>query len=796
MLIACTLFAQTGIATAYTFTQQMEQGDQNAEVSALQKLLSELDHFNYPVITGYFGPVTEAAVQAFQAKYGVVSSGTPYTTGYGRVGPLTLIALNTLHGAFSEPVGVSISEPASFELSVSEKESTHITLEWEYTQGATYTLERKGEQGTYATLADNLTTDTYTDTEVLRGHTYTYRTTSAGTYSNEVSVKVPNPGTTSGGSASIIPDTTAPALPTGLAVDAGDATATITWTDPADSDLAYLTLYRGTTTGNLTLLATTTLGTETYTDVPLANDTTYFYTVSATDGSGNESDQTTEVSDTPTGVYDIYVDSENGDDDNDGTSAYEAFVTIAALESHGITDGMRIGLAKDSHWREQLDITADNVLIEAYGDGEKPLLDASDIIDSSEWTKTVGQTNVYEAELSFVDADGEGVMRIWEDGEMLSLVADVAAVDATPGSYYTASHTASPATVYIHTGDSTNPQTSEKVYEYPNREHGLAAAVENNNTTVTGIWTRRQQHSDGSMVLRKFATVEDVRVDEGTVHALMIGEGSDVNTVSINGWSPINAASQIILYTGSATEQDTTIANVTLEGIRAPQSYSGSGSPFGAHANGGSKLGNISVSNITANNIGSASVNAGDLGNGKSLTVTNLTVTNTLTGIGVGSSGKHIYRDISIDSSLINTYGWFRLARGIDVEIYDSSYTMTDTARTAVLSYTQGTGTSTVLLSNIELDHVGTAYGVGLQLNSHSSVDLTVGSTTFDLTSTSDSRNTYIQLPATYVLDSNNNTFVEPLRKFIIDGVNKTLAEWRDETGQDLNSIPLPQDGF
>ncbi|MCH8049912.1 peptidoglycan-binding protein [Patescibacteria group bacterium] len=39
--------------------------------------------------TNYFGSLTERAVQKFQAKYGIVSSGTPGTTGYGRFGPKT-----------------------------------------------------------------------------------------------------------------------------------------------------------------------------------------------------------------------------------------------------------------------------------------------------------------------------------------------------------------------------------------------------------------------------------------------------------------------------------------------------------------------------------------------------------------------------------------------------------------------------------------------------------------------------------------------------------------------------------
>lgn len=46
--------------------------------------------------TTYFGPITENAVQRFQAKYGIVSSGNPQTTGYGLVGPRTRTKLNEL----------------------------------------------------------------------------------------------------------------------------------------------------------------------------------------------------------------------------------------------------------------------------------------------------------------------------------------------------------------------------------------------------------------------------------------------------------------------------------------------------------------------------------------------------------------------------------------------------------------------------------------------------------------------------------------------------------------------------
>jgi peptidoglycan hydrolase-like protein with peptidoglycan-binding domain len=48
------------------------------------------------VISGRFGSLTEAALKVFQAKYGIVSSGTAYTTGYGATGAKTNAKLNAL----------------------------------------------------------------------------------------------------------------------------------------------------------------------------------------------------------------------------------------------------------------------------------------------------------------------------------------------------------------------------------------------------------------------------------------------------------------------------------------------------------------------------------------------------------------------------------------------------------------------------------------------------------------------------------------------------------------------------
>ncbi|MBI4118897.1 MAG: peptidoglycan-binding protein [Parcubacteria group bacterium] len=78
----CPVFSQTlyrGVSDANT----------KGEVTKLQKMLAE-DSTVYPegLVTGHYGLLTEKAVQRWQAKQGIVSSGSA-ATGYGVVGPQT-----------------------------------------------------------------------------------------------------------------------------------------------------------------------------------------------------------------------------------------------------------------------------------------------------------------------------------------------------------------------------------------------------------------------------------------------------------------------------------------------------------------------------------------------------------------------------------------------------------------------------------------------------------------------------------------------------------------------------------
>src|SRR3989344_3703976 len=85
-----------GTASAATMlTTQLDFGARGSNVTSLQQFLAA-DVSVYPegLVTGYYAPRTRAAVQRFQCQQGIVCSGSAGTTGYGRVGPRTLAAIN------------------------------------------------------------------------------------------------------------------------------------------------------------------------------------------------------------------------------------------------------------------------------------------------------------------------------------------------------------------------------------------------------------------------------------------------------------------------------------------------------------------------------------------------------------------------------------------------------------------------------------------------------------------------------------------------------------------------------
>ena len=83
------------MAQNISFSKTLRRGSSGSEVTTLQTFLKTMpDVYPEGLTTGYFGALTEKAVQRFQAKHGIISSGTPGTSGYGLVGPRTRNVLN------------------------------------------------------------------------------------------------------------------------------------------------------------------------------------------------------------------------------------------------------------------------------------------------------------------------------------------------------------------------------------------------------------------------------------------------------------------------------------------------------------------------------------------------------------------------------------------------------------------------------------------------------------------------------------------------------------------------------
>jgi peptidoglycan hydrolase-like protein with peptidoglycan-binding domain len=90
---ACTSIVSAQASSCPTITAYLTVGSRNSQVITLKKFLAAEKLLVGASNTNYFGPSTAAALKAWQKKKGLVSSGTPTTTGYGATGPKTRAAL-------------------------------------------------------------------------------------------------------------------------------------------------------------------------------------------------------------------------------------------------------------------------------------------------------------------------------------------------------------------------------------------------------------------------------------------------------------------------------------------------------------------------------------------------------------------------------------------------------------------------------------------------------------------------------------------------------------------------------
>ena len=80
-----------------TLQENLSLGESGPDVSSLQVFLAGEGMFS-GTATGYYGMITQSAIEQWQTSNNIISYGTPATTGYGAVGPRTRLAIESSCG--------------------------------------------------------------------------------------------------------------------------------------------------------------------------------------------------------------------------------------------------------------------------------------------------------------------------------------------------------------------------------------------------------------------------------------------------------------------------------------------------------------------------------------------------------------------------------------------------------------------------------------------------------------------------------------------------------------------------
>jgi fibronectin type 3 domain-containing protein len=162
-------------------------------------------------------------------------------------------------------------------------------------QSASFTVSASGP-GTLTYQWQILSSGTWTNINGATSATFTIAAAAA-TDAGSYEVTVANAGgSVTSNTVTLTVNTPAPAAPTGLSATAGDSQVSLSW--KSSTGTTSYRIYRGTSPGTETLLASPKGTATTYVDSTATNGTTYYYEVTAVNSTG-ESPPSAEVSATP-----------------------------------------------------------------------------------------------------------------------------------------------------------------------------------------------------------------------------------------------------------------------------------------------------------------------------------------------------------------------------------------------------------------------------------------------------------------------------------------------------------------
>lgn len=244
-----------------------------------------------------------------------------------------------------------------------------------------------------------------------------------------------------------------------------------------------------------------------------------------------------------------YFDSLYGDDSKDGTTPSSAKRTLSSVENIG--SNAIVYLARGSEWREQL-VAGNYVEIRAYGTGEKPIINAADIVGNNQFQAVETFSNIYSVtwrlsvsnNLRLVD-----VVQALEDGKPLKWANSLSECNRIPGSFYeTLGASEYERVVYVHPMGSSDIRTNQKNYEIAKRPHSLSLG---DYCSVFDVATQNNAHNDGSFKSGTFLYGARLDLRHGTKHIALLGGDCFVKDSVIhysNNKNLTNNSGQIVVY--------------------------------------------------------------------------------------------------------------------------------------------------------------------------------------------------------------------------------------------------------
>jgi len=267
-----------------------------------------------------------------------------------------------------------------------------------------------------------------------------------------------------------------PVAPTLLtATTNGSTRIDLAWTDNSDNETGFR-IYRSIDGVTFTELDTAAADATAYSDTSCAGLTQYWYYVVAYNAVGESDPSNT---DDATTTADIYIDYKNGNDTTgDGSSGtpYKTLTKALIEASNDDCIGVRGDDSDQTTYYYGTYSTSKTGLLIKPDTGHTPVLSSAQVYLAVSWSKTIGQTNVWEAATV-------ATLGAFEGTTVLAKQTSVADVDSNENSWYY-----NAGTTYVHVSGGGQPSMVHCLYTAT-----AMLALSGANITLYGLtswWTR------------------------------------------------------------------------------------------------------------------------------------------------------------------------------------------------------------------------------------------------------------------------------------------------------------------